>query len=423
MRRESPIRCLIGLSLVLAGTAVLTLFGATNGTAGGFPVADQSARTSALGATGAASTRDPSGMFWNPAVLAHLRGTHFSFGAMVMMPEQRFNGILPDVTEHRATPQVLFPPSAYLTHRFGDRFGVGLALNVRFAERVEWGTDWVGAEFASRSECRVISVQPAIGYRLSDDITVGLGVSVNVGRAILEKRLSGTDRVPNVLETYDASSKAGVRFHVGLTGEVKSGLSYGVAFRIKVSLATDDGQLSFQNGDGSAWPVDPQKFSLALGLPAQVETGLTWAPFRWVEFSARGSYTFWSGMPERIISGSAGTSDALTLHWNDAVSAGAGLELSFADMAIRGGVRFEQSPLADAWVTPALPDADAIGFSVGFGYLVEEGLNIDFSYAELNYRERVIRSSGLTSVTGQAFNGIYTARTTAFGLTISYSWD
>jgi long-chain fatty acid transport protein len=364
-------------------------------------------------------------MFWNPAALSSLHGTHFSFGALVMLPDQRFNGIVPDQTEYRVTPQVVFPPNIYLTHTFRGGLGLGVSVNVPYAEKVDWGSDWPGGALVTRSDIRVVSVNAAVSMKIGKSTAVGGAVLVNIPRLSFARRIQGaTDTTASIL-SLDGVGAPAIRFHMGLTKELAEGVTFSAAYRTAVSEPITSGQVSSQDASATVPGNQIGTFRAEMGLPGEIETGLSWRPGNWIELSVRGSYAFWSNLKQSTISyegGLTGT-EVVPLNWKNTASAGAGIEVDIAGMALRGGLRWQQSPIPDETLSPFLPDADATGFSAGIGYHVEDGLVLDFSYSFLAYRQRNITTSGLTSASGTPFVGTYSAKTTAIGLTISYSWE
>jgi long-chain fatty acid transport protein len=419
--------CVLGRSVLrgMAGLILLTGIACPPVFAGGFIILDQSARSSGMGSLGAPSASDPSPMYWNPAFLSQLRGTHFSFGAMVMLPEQRFNGIHPSQAEYRGTPQVLFPPNFYLTHTFGRGWGIGLSLNFPYSERVEWGSDWTGSTLATRSEVRIASVNAAVSIPIGHSTSFGAAVLVNIPRLSVALRVPSSADSSATIRSLDGTGTPSFRFQFGMLHEIIDGVTLSVAYRSAVSLRIDDGQVTSQDASGAKAGGSVGTFVTNLDLPHEFETGISWQPGTWIVFSARGSMGLWSAVKQNrvVVTGSPPGTVTTPMHWKNAASAGGGIEVSFADMSLRGGYRWQQSPIPDGTLSPALPDADASGFSVGLGYHVEEGLVLDFSFARLEYRERAVITSTLTTAGGTPFNGLYSGRTTAVGLNISYSWD
>jgi len=93
-----------------------------------------------------------------------------------------------------------------------------------------------------------------------------------------------------------------------------------------------------------------------------------------------------------------------------------GAEYTVSDVfTLRGGLLYDKNPVEDAYVEPTLPDADRIGFNIGFGYKFTENLSVDVSYLLLTFAEREISNSKF------GFNGTYQNMAHLFGLNFSYN--
>jgi long-chain fatty acid transport protein len=412
---------------LVALLALVLLLGAAFGEAeaGGFIVMEQSARSAGMGGLAAPSEADPSRIFWNPAALSDMRGTNFSFGANVIMPDVLFHGISPAQTESRTTPQVIFPPNFYLTHTFRSGFGIGLGVNFPYAERLEWGSDWVGSTIVTRSEIRIASVRAAIGFPVGRSTSIGGAVIVNVPKLSIAQRIPSAADSSAAIRSFDGNGSPAFRFQVGILHEILSGITISLAYRTPVALRVNSGQVSSQDASGSGASTVVGDFITTIDLPHEFESGLSWEPCSGFVLSGRASLGLWSALKEQSLRFGTGPSRTVNvpLHWRNSASAAAGVEISLGGTQLRGGYRWEQSPIPDETLSPVLPDADAQGFSVGLGYHVEEGLLLDFSFSRLELRERNVTTSRVLTSAGIPFNGMYSGRTTSVGLNISYSWD
>lgn len=69
---------------------IVLLICIANARGGGFQLSDHSARTMALGGVSVAVPGDATSIFTNPSAISLLRGTHFSVGTTIIIPENRF---------------------------------------------------------------------------------------------------------------------------------------------------------------------------------------------------------------------------------------------------------------------------------------------------------------------------------------------
>ncbi|MEW6511921.1 MAG: outer membrane protein transport protein [Bacteroidota bacterium] len=422
--RDRLVRTTLVAVVATAGTAVAL--------SGGFQLAEHSARGTGLGGALVASKGDPTALHLNPASLAFLSGTDFSFGTTVILPEQRFNGVMPDNTETRMQAQVLFPPNVYITHSFGRQWGLGVALTVPYAVRTEWNPDWVGKRLATKSDLRVAMLTPGFAVRVSDQLSLGAALNFSFPKILYEQRIpvsvpGDSTRFPDAYSTHEAGGSFDVGVQVGALYAPSDGVSIGASYRSPVRLRLDNGSVSYRDIPAAILPqYATGKFSTSIALPSQFHAGAAWQPARWLYAAADVEYSLWSELSSIEMDYTDPVRSTLLIdqRWQNTVNARFGLEFNFASFSLRGGYRVEQVPIPDRALTPGLPDADAVGYSLGFGYRAADGLLLDFAYLFLRYQDRVVSASGQPyDGTGAGFNGRYTARTTSIALNVRYSWE
>ena len=83
-----------------------------------------------------------------------------------------------------------FVPNAYLSWQLNDRWFVGVGLNAPFGLKTEYDADWVGRFHAIESEIKTINVNPSVAFKLSDQVSLGVGVSWQRAEATLTKAVN-----------------------------------------------------------------------------------------------------------------------------------------------------------------------------------------------------------------------------------------
>jgi len=399
--------------------------------AGGFQIPEQSARATGMGGAALGLAGDPTTFHANPAALSFLEGTNFSLGSTIIVPDQRFNGVSPATTQTKMQAQVLFPPNFSLSVSPGAGVGVGVSVNFPYEAGTEWDQDWVGSRLATKSDIRVLMIIPSASMKLSDDLAVGLGVTISTLRLLYEQRIPVS--VPNSLQplpdgfaTYQANGNVSYGFQLGFLYNVDKALTIGGSFRSRSNMDLDGGSLSFRNIPPAVLNQYPDgEFFTSIPLAAQIRGGAAFHPFPWATLSGELQYGLWSEFKSATIRFSNPTRSTLSFpqNWNNTLNERFGLELIFMDVSLRAGIRFERSPVPDAVLIPGLPDADATGYSLGFGYQVGEGLRLDFAYLLAHFNDRPVGNSVLPfDATGSGFDGVYIGQTTSVALNVSYFW-
>lgn len=399
------------------------------GFAEGSKTAAPTARSLALGGAATALLSDPSGVFSNAAALSYLRGTNLCLGATVTMPDYEFRGVLPATLPSKMTPQSLFPPSLALSHTFANGLGIGITAGIPYHVKTNWGDTWIGSPIVISSELRGVEVSPAVGFRIGNDVAVGVGVNAMFVRMDHARRYgtvadAATGRFPTMSMTGSAEVAYG--FDIGLMYSPGETFALGLSLKSKTTSEIENGTVTYTGsvGEGSAATTPPGSFATSITLPERIRAGIMLRPVSAVLLTGEAALERWSGMKGVTIR--LGNPASLRLidqsGWKDVLSYRGGVEIVLGDVMLRGGLGIEPSPIPDAEARPSIPDADNVHYSVGLGYAVEEGLVLDLGVQVNAFADRTVTDSHVQYDTDKYFNGTYALASTVLALTISYSW-
>jgi len=270
-------------------------------------------------------------------------------------------------------------------------------------------------------------VIPSISMKFSDDFSAGIGINLGLPRILYEQRFPVTLQgvsTPDGDVTYDGSGNVCYGVTLGIFYRAGDLLSLGASYRSHMNLAIDDGRVRYRGTDSVAL-LPEGRFSTSLVLPNQFLAGAVIHPFSWLNLSGDIEYSLWSEFSSVKIRYADPTLPDVIMNqdWSNIVNARFGLEAAFSDFSIRAGIRFEQSPVPDATLSPGLPDATGTGYSIGFGYKAGEGLILDFAYSLMQYNDRrVTNSSIMVGPYAGGFNGLYSSQTASVAINVTYSW-
>ncbi len=166
--------------------AAVCVTGAKSAQAVGFYNPDQSSAATAQGQAFSAQADDPSAIYYNPAGLTQLSGTHVSAGSYLIRMETKFDG--PGGKEHME--QFNMSPHLYAVSDFGvERWRVGLGINAPFGSHTEWPKNGPLRYAATKSELAVMNLAPTVAWQATEQLSVGLGVNVYYGDTSLEQQV------------------------------------------------------------------------------------------------------------------------------------------------------------------------------------------------------------------------------------------
>ncbi|MDJ0931222.1 outer membrane protein transport protein [Breoghania sp.] len=106
-------------------------------------------------------------------------------------------------------------PASYTCYQIDESWYLGLAINSQFGLATKAGPDWSGQTFARTSEVFSVNVNPMVGYKFNDMLSVALSMQFQY----IDIRLTSATGLPAGSGT------------AGLTGDdIGFGLTAGVLF-------------------------------------------------------------------------------------------------------------------------------------------------------------------------------------------------
>ncbi len=394
-----------GKALLL--TFILVLVSAGSVFAAGFALIEQS--VSGLGnaySGGAASAEDASTIFYNPAGMTLLNGRQLIVGAHIIMPSVKFHN---EGSTH-ITGQPLSGgnggdggvskpvPNLYYGRKVSDRFSVGMGINAPFGLATDYDKKWVGRYHAVESDVITVNINPSVAYKITDQISVGAGLSAQYLKAKLSNAVDfGTAGyslgIPGLLpQSNDGFAEMegdswGIGYNLGLLFELNKNTRAGIAYRSRIkqelegdvdfSHVPDPFRSSFRNGGVEADITLPDSLSISLYHKINPEWAVM-ADFTW---------TNWSLFKELAVEfDNPGQADSVTTEkWQDNYRYSLGVTYTpCCNWILRAGTAYDTTAVESAkYRTPSIPDGDRIWAALGAGYRLSDMVSFDIGYAHL----------------------------------------
>lgn len=430
-------RMMQSLAPVLAGTALLTALPAQGA---GFALIEQS--VSGLGnafAGGSAAAEDATTVYFNPAGMTRLGETEYVLGAHIISPTTEFRsdgssdvaGVVPlrggNGGEAGETGLV---PNFYYVRRLNRDLRFGLGLNAPFGLATDYEEGWEGRYHALRSEVRTLNINPALAWKVNEQLSLGAGI--NVQYAEVPELSSALDYPticaglatshPNPAVRASAATCAGtpttndgkveldgddwsLGFNVGLLYELSDATRLGLAYRSKIDHELD-GSATFSNtpaglsnlgifvNDGVTADISLPE---TLSLSAYHELNSRWAIMGDV------TWTRWDRFDElRVKFKTNPQPDSVTPEqWENSFRYSLGLSYRYDDRwTLRTGVAYDQSPVPSAELrTPRIPGNGRRWLALGASYRYSDSMIFDVGYAHLFVRDTAINNTNETRAT------------------------
>lgn len=396
----------VNMKRLLQGASALTLgmlVGSSTAQAAGFQVNEQSAVNTGRASSVTATVKDPSAIWHNPAGLTQTEGTEFQVGINLIRAAGQYegNGIpstnpnYPDTVTADVDYNLKLVPNIYASRALSSKAYVGLGFYLPYGSGIKWqgAEDYVGRTVVQELDLRTFFITPAIALKLSDMVSVAVGVSLVPATAYLKRTLGASDN-GQVLFPRSKYSKegtveiAGSAFGVGANAGVQVSLmehlKLGLAFRSAIDLsfsgdanfdipsdAPSDVRANFPDGEGTLDVTLPHTFLFGVGWEQGPLT---------VEASTQ--VTMWNSYKELRLNFSSGLptpSSASPRNWKVVPLFRLGAQYDLAELALRAGIGYDMSPVPDTTVDFTLPDNDRIYFTLGAGY------DLGFMRADVGY--------------------------------------
>jgi len=384
-----------------------------------------------------AQASDPSAIFPNAAGIAFLKGTQISLGGTLITPSTDFTGADPypgagrlETMDVGSTPI----PAVYVSHQISDRFVVGVGWNTPFGLKSGWTSPdtFTGRFLSKQAELKGFSVNPTVGYKLADRLSVGVGLDIRLTSLTLDRNVAivnpFTQMVTDAADvTLQSDTATNFGWDMGVLAKATEDLSFGISYRSKVKQDFSGNatftQISTGNPQVDALvaiqlPSGSLPATTSITFPSIVSVG---AAYKWKDWTIEGDVDFygWSSFASLpvTITNRPDLSSSVVEDYQDTRQYRIGLERQIDETwAVRGGYYYDQSPAPDQSVSPLLPDAARQGFCLG-GSWRQGHFKVDAAGWYVKFKDR-----STNGVERDNYNGTYTGKAITLGLSLGYTF-
>lgn len=371
---------------------------ATN--AAGFALIEQSG--SGLGnayAGAAAVAEDASTIFFNPAGMTYITGTQTVGALHLIKPNAEFNnngsqaalgaGPFPNRPlggEGGNIGDLAFLPNLYFKTDINDSVKLGIGISAPFGLKTEYNKDWLGRFQAVKSDLKTININPALAFKVNDQLSLGFGLSAMWVQAELT---SAVNLVRGEGFTKVKGDDWGFGYNLGAIYQATQKTRIGVSFRSKVDQHLK-GDVKFQR------PVVPLS-AAALAATANSDVNADVTLPENVSFSAFShlndtwdlmgdvTWTRWSRFKELAVYRSSGDLLINTPeNWDNTLRYSIGANYKYSDaIKLRAGLAYDEEAISNQYRTARIPGNDRKWLALGANWKATPATMIDIGYAHL----------------------------------------
>lgn len=432
----------------VAGLCLAGAFAATAAHGAGYQITEAS--VTGLGrafAGGGLVGDDLSAIVYNPAGLTLLDGTRVQNGVTLISSDGRFEGTSTGTPALRAGGSPVAPPvfrhgtggsnsddagasaavpNLYVVHALSPDLRIGFGVHAPYGLATDYGASWVGRYHALDSELKTVDLNPGVAWRVTPQLSLGLGLSYQLAEGKLSQAVYTGTPVDGYAEFKGDSSAFG--WNVGAMYAFDERSRFGLSFRSKVTQDFD-GDLRVST------PLGSHRYDAetSITLPESVNLGYVRAlDERWT-LSLGARWTNWSRFDQLVLRspGLAGGSKTFIEDWRDTWTLSLGMDYRYSEAwTLRAGLAWDQTPVGSAeHRTARIPDANRWWLGLGGSYRPTPQLTIDAGFAHLFFQDADTRNvvaldtNNPAIVVADALVGSYSGSATLFGMQLQYRFD
>jgi long-chain fatty acid transport protein len=425
--KKVMLKTTISLAVALASSQIF---------ASGFALNEQSISGMGTGFAGRSSSADDaSTVFGNPAGMARLKGQQITGGIASIDASTDISDTSGRSSGTNKGDMVPFTtvPMGFYTNKLNDEWSVGFGVYAPFGLVTNYENGFQGRAFGSKSEVKVVTLQPTVSYAFNDKVSIGFGPTFN--------RISGTlesDIALPIPRTGDNNVEVkgddtALGFNAGVLVQATDTTRVGLTYHSKVNYKLD-GHTDVTAGTG----VPPQLLksnrydaSLKIETPESYDLSVTQEMNEAWKLYAGATWTRWSRLKDITINNEGVTAQSggalaprivgtITeeQNWHDtwAYAVGTSYQLN-KQWVLRTGLTFDQSPTNNTDRSPRIPTGDRTIFSVGAGFNPTDDWTIDVAYSYLKEQSVTVNDS---NALGQSYNAKYENSANGFGVGATY---
>lgn len=334
-------------------------------------------------------------------------------------------------------------PSAYLVWPVSEKVALGLSVNTPFGLATDYDPAWAGRYQAVKSELKTININPSVSYRMTDQVSVAAGVSLQYAEATLS---NAVDFGAVCLGALDPASCAGlgllpqaadgfasltgddwsVGYNIGASWTPHEALLFGVHYRSEIDHVME-GTADF-TVPASATPLTAggsfadTGFSADFILPASADIGVRWQACDTVALYATAQWMDWSAVQsiDIVFDNPAQPVSSEVFGYDDAYRYGVGADFEATEkVTLRAGLARDTVPSDGPLPTARIPDADRWVYAMGFTYQYSDQMALNASVNHIAFDDAQINRTGQF---GETLTGDFDIKVPAFSLSLNWQF-
>jgi long-chain fatty acid transport protein len=338
----------------LLGALLAPAIGFSNGTR----LPNQNAEATARGNAFVATADNPSAIYYNPAGLTQLPGLQIQSDAYAILARYDYTpaGGGPTVKADRSVAVV---PQLYASYTpENSRLSYGLGLYSPFGQSSEWPDNSGFRTVATRNEVIFLTLAPTVAWKISDQLSVGVGLQINRVEADLRRGLSPFPGDQFKFEGDDTS----LGYNIGIMWKPSEHHVFGLNYQSRsTSRFKGDVSLTFP-------PTVSGPASVDLPFPDVITLGYSWRPTPAWNLEVAVDRTNWDLLNTSVLTSTLLPPQNIPFEWKASYYYLFGVTRYLSDgWRVSAGYCYSENSVPDATFNPAVPDMSRHLASIGVG--------------------------------------------------------
>jgi long-chain fatty acid transport protein len=355
----------------------------------GFQVSLQGQRQQAMAGAGTALTSDGATLFYNPGGVSFLKQNSLSIGVTPVISHAKFlDAGSYSVSETKSPVNTPFTGYAVFGKK-ESKLRYGLAVYTPFGSTISWQDDWSGRFVTTRVQLLAVYFQPTVSYKINEKLGIGGGFVYGIGKGNFYRDLPVVDEGGKYGKAELEGNSQGYGYNVGVYFKPASNLSFGLTYRSGLEMKIKKGKANFTVPASLAASFPSGGFTSNIKLPKIITFGVALNPSKKLTLAFDASMIGWKTFDTLSFDYAQNTSDLpdtkLSRNYKNTSSWRLGAQYSLSNkFDARFGIKYLISPVKDGYVSPEVPDATHVNYSVGLGYKLNSRLAVDVSFTFQN---------------------------------------
>ena len=395
--------------VLAAAVAALTVASASTSFAGGFALAEVSARGNATQGTLVGSTRDASAVFFNPANMTELGdGIHTMFGATLLRPDY-YTYVGPTKTDQ--DEKVYVAPHLYLVSKVADDIYLGFGEYSEFGlgTKYEGGKNWPLSFDSTKTEITSFTLSPTIAWQVTEDFSLGAGLRAVYFDVTMDRYLPPSVMPPGTIFHMAADDWA-YSYLLSAAYQISDTVRVGVTYRAETKIEAEGDAEFVQFGVKGGAKGD-------ITMPQSVMAGINCQASEKLNLGFTATWTDWTSYDVLNVKFDRFPIPASSSEkgWEETLRFSVGAEYQLDEnWALQCGLTHDESPIPSDKSDTVCPPGDRNQIGLGISYARDNWkIAADYMYVYIHSTDR--------SVMGYPCD-VREARTDTIGLTFSYDF-